>query len=483
MRFRRVTSLFLCLGFVLNLASCKNNTTDINNTSSGKKWREAVTVTEEKTEKFVDTDGDFEYKTVSWDGPEDYVIIYPKGDDDAKESANLFRDYYKSAYSIELPVKTDATTEAEKEVLIGKTNRKQSKNNFADSDLEVSIKDSKLVFSGGHYVTVKSAVEKFLRLEPEKGEAFTFKLTTDFTSTILDGYEYVWGDEFEGSGLDFTKWDFEEKMGGGTKIQVSMDRDVADAADGRLKLHALNYFDPLREGAKYKVPCSLLTKYKMNYVYGYVEIRARVPFEKGAWPSFWSQIVGGMQGGQSEGGVAYNKEKAENAMYGVEVDIFEVFGHQSQVVPNAHKAYNESIYNYKEKHNTDRNKTVVKPVKIWDWADKGVDLSTLSQQYHIYGFEWTPKEMSFYVDGEKYFTMDIVNSWDLCSDMGRFHEPLFLIFNNHLFADDMEYIETLVEDHSRMPYCYYIDYCRLYQKPGVGELYIDRTPNIYSGRK
>lgn len=476
--FKRLIAVLLVLSIAVGLSACGEKTTV---TNAEKEWRKPAKV-EQEEEKFVDTDGEFEFKTVDWEGPEGFVVIYPSADADAKKTAQKIVDYYKTL-GVTLELKTDKTAETEKEILVGNTNRSYSRKKLDASKLSVEVKDNKLIFTAGHAVTLKSAVEKFVRTAPEKGKANVFELTTDFKATMLDGYEYVWGDEFEGNELDMTRWDFEQRMSGSTQVETSYEKDVIDVGDGRLKLHALNYFNPLREGTKYKVPYSVVTKYKMNYVYGYAEIRARVPFYKGAWPSFWSQVVGTMGGVNSGGGVAYDPERIAKAMYGVEVDIFEVFGNASQIVPNAHKAYSESKYNYDQIHSTSvGNHTVVTPVKIWDWATKDVDLDTLSYQYHTYGFEWNEKEMCFYVDGEKYFTMDIVNSWDLCEDMSQFHEPLFIMFNNHVFADDFNWYENVVEDFDKMPFCYYIDWFRLYQKPNTGELHIDETPKEYIGR-
>ena len=67
------------------------------------------------------------------------------------------------------------------------------------------VEGSKLIFGGGHYVTVNKAVEIFTRLGYEKGRAHTFSGNSDFTAEKL-GYTYVWGDEFEASSLSTTLW-------------------------------------------------------------------------------------------------------------------------------------------------------------------------------------------------------------------------------------------------------------------------------------
>ena len=62
----------------------------------------------------------------------------------------------------------------------------------------------------------------------------------------------------------------------------------------------------------------------MSFRYGYLEMRARVPYSKGAWPSFWL-LSGGALGANP------------NDAYRVEVDIFEVFSSCDTATPNIHK--------------------------------------------------------------------------------------------------------------------------------------------------
>ncbi len=478
-RLKIICTIILSASIIVSIVGCKN--TEKTESAIEEDWRKPANI--EKTEKFVDKDGDFKYDAVDFNGPENYVIVYPFGNKKNEKMAERLKEYYKKNANADLSVITDKSAPAEKEILIGKTNRNESNVSMSESDLEVSLKGSKIVFSAGHDVVLDSAVEKFCRLEYQNGIVNTFKITTDFKDTVLDGYKYVWGDEFEGSDLDFSKWDFEDRMGGSGKVEVSWDKDTVDVNEGRLKLHALNYFNQTLESTRYKVPYSVVTKYKMNYTYGYAEIRARVPYYEGSWPSFWGLNIGGQGGIKSDGGVCYDASASSKKKYGVEIDIFEIFGSKSVVTPNAHKWYRPNNFDYdKIFGTTTENHTQLTSRTLFDWSKKDVDLKNLSNEYHTYGFEWTPKEMKFYVDGENYYSLDITKSFDLSNDMERFHEPIFLMFNNHVFADDMDWYQNVIDDHSVMPFCYYIDWFRLYQKPGVGELYLDDKINTYEGR-
>ncbi len=467
---------FLALSFC---ACAKADDTDVVSSSKPnepeKEWREPAV--KENNERFIDTDGDFEYATVDFDVSEDHVIIVPKNDKEAVKSAKTLKSFFAEKAKVDLQIKTDNTSASSLEILIGKTNRNESNKDLKENELEVSVKGTKLVFSGGHPVTVNSSVDKFVRLAPEKGKAVTFKLSTDFASTALDGYKYVWGDEFEGNDINLSKWDFDARMSGTKSIELSWGKETTDVSDGRLKLRAIRYYNPHNPDVEFRVPYSTVTRYKMNYVYGYAEIRARIPFTEGVWPSFWALTSRIDQNGN------FDNDYINKWDYNIEIDVFEVFGTESKVVPAVHKWYKS--YNYNEMHGVEgtSNHTSV-GFRYWDFAERGhQDISNLSNEYHTYGFEWTENALSMYVDGEKYTSLTIAESFDKYDDMSHFHDPIFILFNNHVFANDSSYKPNVINNNlTGLPAEYFIDWFRLYQKPGVGKLYIDETVRSYEGR-
>ena len=489
---KRIISFALVAALSVALAACNSASTsepsDTNNSSSNKPASSQDTGShrpefkdEEEVVAWVDTDGDFDYETVDWAGPKGYVIVIPaNGTREYREAANELQAFYKTTADVTLQIVTDASGQTDKEILIGATKRAQSNKDMDEADLAVSVQGNKLVFDGGHAVTAKSAVLKFIRTAPEAGKASVFEITTDFSTTcILDGYEYVWGDEFEGEEVDLTRWGFHQHMSGTPKAVVSYDRDTNDTGDGRLKLHAIRYFDPEREGVQFKMPLSTTTKLNMTFVYGYAEIRARMPFASGTWPSFWTQSNDELS--SKHYGVKCNPK------YMVEIDVFEVFGNEDgEVVPNIHKWYRTSVYDYATIHNKEGvthttwgyggNKTT-----FWTCDNP----ETINQEYHTYGWEWTPKLMSMYVDGEVTMTYDITKSFDDCPDMTGFHDPEFVMFNSHVTTEDASYQVGLIEMNlDALPSEYYIDYFRLYQKKGEGKLYTHFEPSgEYKDRK
>lgn len=462
LRLCRIISIIMVFALVIALIGCGQPT---NNTSSNgdSSYEQRPIINKNDKVVYEDNDHLFDYKTEKWEGPEGYVIVVPDGDTAAKKSANLLKDYYNEALNISLAVKTDKTAETEKEILVGATNRTDSNTSFKENELSVTLNEKKLVFSAGHEVTLDSAVKKFIRLAPKKNEAVTFTLTTDFVSEIEGGYKYVWGDEFEGIGLDSNNWELIQKMAGNEVVEVSTDKAVVDVQDGRLKMHAISYFNKYKPDVQYRVPCSPVTQNKMNFVYGYAEIRARIPYSQGVWASWWTQGEGSLGG-------------RKNFDYMLEVDIYEIF-----------KTYEKTSYliqwfpeefDYNKRYEPEKTPGVSTSFSTEEWGEhdhvyRFEASDKLNYEYHIYGFEWTPTEMIMTVDGKVNAKYDITKPISKHKDTSGYHDPQFFIFNTHLFYPGVSNSDVSIETSPQsLPACHYIDYIRLYQKDGVGKLYL-----------
>jgi len=176
-----------------------------------------------------------------------------------------------------------------------------------------------------------------------------------------------------------------------------------------------------------------------------------VPFVRGVWPSFWTSSSGAL-GNTS----TYN--------YSIEVDIFEVFSSLDKLSPNIHKWYGDGRHTMWAIDEGNSN----------EWYKFESD--NLINEYHVYGFEWTPTKMVMYIDEKPYYTYDLTKNFDNGeTGMGGFDAPLYLIFNNHLFTDSSSYKPYAgCEVHAPdLPAEYVIDWVRLYQKnDGKSELHL-----------
>ena len=384
--------------------------------------------------------------------PKNYTIVYPVNDAAARKQAVKIQQWFSTKYDCKLPIFSDIGSSGELEILVGKTSRKES-SSMAEGPYKVSIKGKKLVFDASHAAMVELAVQKFLEANPQKESDLNISgKIEDFKATMLGKYNYVWGDEFEGDEVNFSKWTFNAKMSAYNDAAIATDRDVIDIKNGKLILRSMVLKDSKQPKIDYKMPTSVVTQYNMMYTYGYCEIKAKVPCAKGTWPSFWTQ---------SKTGIG----KRDCWDYFVEVDVFEVFGTTNGViVPNLHKWYTKE----KGGHH------------VMSGSANSVILGSKTGEYHTYGYEWTPTEISMYVDGKKYQTYNITNpkilSGNPDNDMSGFHDPQYIIFNNHLFTDKASFKPNLIEGNEKvLPSQYSIEYFRLYQKKDEGKLWTDDT--------
>ena len=248
-----------------------------------------------------------------------------------------------------------------------------------------------------------------------------------------DNRVLVWHEEFDGDALDSSSFGFEHSMDN-SDIAYSNDAQNVKVCNGNLVLKAN------RTENGYTTAEGLSTKKTMAFKYGYLEMRARVPYSHGAWPSLWAK--------------SSPAHHEENVGWGAEVDIFEVFSSTNKLYPNLHK------YGHNQGPHYDIQSTALKS-NGYTFAD-GADLN----DYHIYGFEWTKDYMKFYVDGVCYQTYDL--NADYAADlpgMDGYREYIYLLINNELFTQNSDwkaYAGCEITDSDPMPE-YSIDYIRLYQ--------------------
>ncbi len=281
-------------------------------------------------------------------------------------------------------------------------------------------------------------------------------------ASAIDGYELVWYDEFDGTALDETKWNTNQtRMADTSELAQSNLGSVRNVSEGNLQLTAKKnpYYNAESESYfeqhEYMTTGSVTTEGKMSYQYGYLEIRAKVPYKEGCWPSFWLR--------------SHNAtDKQENPDFEVEVDVFEVFGNTTSMASNLHQQnYNGNSYS--------TSASSINSQEVHTFADT----ANLSNEYHTYAFEWEPDRMAIYVDGELQCEWSI-NRWSLYfyglkANTSGFDTTMNILFNNHLFTNSSTYKtsdENVIENYGdNLPAEYDIDYVRLYQKnDGVSKL-------------
>lgn len=403
---------------------------------------------------------EYTVKTVDFGSLSGYTVIYPDGSEQLRQAAQKIVEYF-SKYEVKVDIASDATTKKDKEILVGDTERRKSL--LAENEYAVTVSEKQLFFESGNFNGVVKAVSWFTSLEYEKEKINTINGKYEFSSQVErpDGlYTYVWGDEFDGNVLDVSKWDLTSSIGAESSFKLSRDPKALNVSDGLLKLTALRWFDPDNNQIQAIAPYTIEGKKYMNFQYGYLEMRARIPFGGGAWPSLW------LSGACSKDAVVsnlFNKGDIKPSNFSAEIDIIEY----TSLSPNLHKWFYddaqgiEGVTGIKNKHSS--LGAVEKPVK----SDLGMDPNQ-SYVYQTIGFDWTPKDMTVYINGEKFYSYNWKESVQLdgLNDMSDFLNPVFIRLNNHLLP------KNITSDFSSLPCEFFIDYVRLYQKPNTGGLWI-----------
>ena len=260
------------------------------------------------------------------------------------------------------------------------------------------------------------------------------------------GRRIVWHDEFDGAQVDSSKWRFRQTMG------AKGDEYVNDGRTVRVEngmLHLLVVKDPSAVRGV-RLPQGLATHETMGFRYGYLEMRAKIPFRHGAWPSFWMQST----------------PQLMKSRWMSEVDIFEVFGSTNQVVSNLHKWGGQDPKTKRARH-------VMLPGGEGSCKRAfSLNAKTVNGEFHVYGFEWTPENMSFFVDGNRYATYPIDADHEFSPHelvgMECFHDFHSVILNDEIFMENHGWCPkgAALAPDAPLPIEYTVDWIRLYQKTG-----------------
>ncbi|MGB3464294.1 MAG: family 16 glycosylhydrolase [Cyclobacteriaceae bacterium] len=212
------------------------------------------------------------------------------------------------------------------------------------------------------------------------------------TPLIYDGMTLVWQDEFNGSSLDESDWNYEIGTGsngwGNNELQYYR-RENTSVSDGFLTIEA-------REesfGGNNYTSSRLTTQGKAEFLYGRIDIRAQLPEGQGVWPALW------MLGSNfaSVGWPACG-----------EIDIMEMIGGGEGRDDTVHGTIH-----------WDNNGTK---------ADTGgktqLASGKFSDQFHVFTLQWDADKINWYVNDRLYYSVDTTPA-----ALSEFRNEFFFIFN------------------------------------------------------
>ncbi|MDX1614552.1 MAG: glycoside hydrolase family 16 protein [Candidatus Promineifilaceae bacterium] len=243
-----------------------------------------------------------------------------------------------------------------------------------------------------------------------------------------EGWELVWSDEFEGDSIDPDNWTYEIGgwgWGNGEAQYYTSRPENARVENGMLVIEARQekYED------SYYTSARLITQDLREFQYGRIEARIKVPEGDGLWPAFW------MLGSDFERNP--DQPLDSNWPHVGEVDIMEHVGREPDLImgtvhgPGYSGAGGLGRWNRQE----------------YDIAD----------EFHTYAIEWDETGITWFYDGEPYYTL---TPDDLNDREWVFDKEFFLLLN---LAIGGQFGGTIGLD-TKFPTNLYVDYVRVYQR-------------------
>lgn len=175
-----------------------------------------------------------------------------------------------------------------------------------------------------------------------------------------DGWTLIWEDTFDSSTLNESNWTMENWAAGKNGELEYYSPNNVQTVNGKLVLTSKK---ERYQGRDYPSG-AVQTKNKLEFHYGKLEMRAKLPVGQGSFPAFW---------------LLTNKEDT----WLPEIDILEMLGHKPNEIWMVHHWLG------------DNNKLTSESSSFED--------DDFSKDFHIYGVEWTEDYIAWFIDGVERF--------------------------------------------------------------------------------
>ncbi|MDG5800916.1 glycoside hydrolase family 16 protein [Marinilabiliaceae bacterium ANBcel2] len=242
-----------------------------------------------------------------------------------------------------------------------------------------------------------------------------------------DSWTLVWSDEFNYEGLpDNTKWSYDTDGNaygwGNNELQYyTTKRDSNAYVDGEhlyITAHNEKY-----KGFDY-TSARLITKEKGDWLYGKIEVKAKMPKGVGVWPAIWMLPTDWEYGGWPSSG---------------EIDIMEFVGYDPDSV---HTTVHTEAFNH----------------MIGTHKGAATYLPTVSEEFHKYTIKWCENKIEWFIDDKLVFTFE--NSGRGYKEWP--YDKRFHLLLNVAVGGDWGGLHGIDDDI--FPTSMVVDYVRVYQK-------------------
>lgn len=367
--------------------------------------------------------------------------------------------YGKTGYKMEIA--HDSETEpCEYEIIVGDA-RRDGVESVTDRDsYSINVSGTKVYINGGSAHATAMGVSEFSKmLGGDVTDAASKTGSYDETIKSYDqstSYRKTWGDDFDGTELDTSKWyqvnenSYSSPGLNGKKSLRSTDPRDVFVADGKFWICA-------RQDEDYYYGGMIRTENKMTYKYGYLEMSALLPHGDGFWIALWACCND-----------KYSSLSPEEPAYILpEIDIVEMFGNSAYYAANCHSwptTYGKDKLGLEHtsldgKYSNDKKYTS---------PDDGV---LLGNAFHTYGFLWDNTQMAFTCDGDLFFSYDTTTT---AVDQECFNHSMYIIFSMALgFSSSPTAAITDNPTEWAETNKYVLDWINIYQKDdGLSEMNI-----------
>ena len=263
-------------------------------------------------------------------------------------------------------------------------------------------------------------------------------------STQAEEWHLVWSEEFDKDGVpDSAIWNFERGFVRNQEAQWYQSENAYQKngvliIEGRKEHRPNPTYDPnssnwgkKREFIEYS-SSSITTARKKEFLYGRLEVRAKIPTAGGSWPAIWT-LGSGIEW-PSRG----------------EIDIMEYYRIKGEphILANAawgNDRHFDAVWNSKRvpfAHFIEKNP---------NWAD----------EFHIWRMDWDEEHIRIWLDDELMNDIDLSTTINGSIGHGEnpFHKPQYILLNLALGG-----MNGGIIDDNAFPMKYEIDYVRIYSR-------------------
>lgn len=263
-----------------------------------------------------------------------------------------------------------------------------------------------------------------------------------------DGYRLVWSDEFDTDGSPSAVWSYQHGFQRNQELQWyqpqnAVVRDGCLVIEGRRETVQNPLFSAdspdwrqNRPQADYTSAC-LTTQHSFCFQFGRVEVRAKIPTARGAWPAIW--LLGNQWEWPANG----------------EIDVMEFYlkNDQPSILAN-------TCWGGAERWQPVWNESVT-PLTHFTERD-----SCWTQRFHVWWMDWNRESIRIFLDGELLGETDLRLTRNQGYG-GNSENPFNTTeagFGHYLLLNLAIGSNGGVPDDAAFPLRYYIDYVRVYQR-------------------